>query len=336
MATRGGPEPLRRSRAGSAPVLLLLARLRPVLLALLTLSTLLGVLLGLAQAHAQPAAKGTTASPPPQRIVSLLPSLTETVCALGACDRLVGVDRHSNWPASVKALPSLGGLDDTQLERIVALKPDLVLASNSLRVVPRLRALGLRVEALPSDTRADLQRSIDSIAAWLGDAAAGPALWASLSAELAAAAAQVPATMRGRSVYFEVASTPYVAGEASFIGHTLADLGLRNIAPPSMGPFPQLNPEFVLRSQPQLLMLSAREAPLLAQRPGWAALPALQQQQVCAFSEAQFELLVRPGPRLAQAAQAVVACLQGLDGRRGARTGTAATPAASGASSPLR
>jgi len=60
---------------------------------------------------------------PPARIVSLLPSLTETVCALGACARLVGVDRHSSWPAAVAALPRLGGLEDTQVERLVALRP---------------------------------------------------------------------------------------------------------------------------------------------------------------------------------------------------------------------
>src|SRR4051812_47432960 len=67
-------------------------------------------------------------STPPQRIVSLLPSLTESICALGACSRLVGTDRYSNSPASVMSLPKLGGLDDAQVERIVALRPDVVLA----------------------------------------------------------------------------------------------------------------------------------------------------------------------------------------------------------------
>jgi iron complex transport system substrate-binding protein len=66
---------------------------------------------------------------PPRRIVSLLPSLTETVCALGGCERLVGVDRYSNWPAHVKALPVVGGGIDPHIEAIVALKPDLVLVS---------------------------------------------------------------------------------------------------------------------------------------------------------------------------------------------------------------
>ena len=79
---------------------------------------------------------------PPQRIVTLLPSLTESVCAIGACDRLVGTDRFSNWPASVAALPKLGGLDDLPVERIAALKPDVVLVSSSARIIGRLEALG--------------------------------------------------------------------------------------------------------------------------------------------------------------------------------------------------
>src|SRR5512139_1064477 len=62
----------------------------------------------------------------PRRIVSLLPSLTESVCALGGCDRLVGTDRFSNWPEPVQHLPKLGGLEDAQVERIVALRPDVV------------------------------------------------------------------------------------------------------------------------------------------------------------------------------------------------------------------
>jgi ABC-type hemin transport system substrate-binding protein len=66
---------------------------------------------------------------PARRIVSLLPSLTETVCALDACDRLVGVDRSSNWPASIAALPRLGGLEDTQIERLVALRLSPTIAS---------------------------------------------------------------------------------------------------------------------------------------------------------------------------------------------------------------
>ncbi|MFY8017801.1 MAG: helical backbone metal receptor, partial [Inhella sp.] len=91
-------------------------------------------------------------SAPPQRIISLLPSITEAVCALQACDRLVGVDRYSNWPLTVKALPQLGGLDDTPLERVVQLRPDVVLIAKSGRIIDRLEALGIKVLALESET----------------------------------------------------------------------------------------------------------------------------------------------------------------------------------------
>ncbi|HNI85468.1 MAG TPA: helical backbone metal receptor, partial [Ottowia sp.] len=93
----------------------------------------------------------------PRRIVSLLPSLTETVCALGACERLVGVDRYSNWPASVQTLPQVGGGLDPNIEAVVALKPDLVLIGTSSRAALRLRALGLNVLALEPRTRAELR-----------------------------------------------------------------------------------------------------------------------------------------------------------------------------------
>ena len=105
---------------------------------------------------------------PPRRIVTLLPSLTETVCALGACDRLVAVDDFSNWPARVSALPRVGGLEDAQVETIVSLRPDLVLAAASTRAVARLEALGLRVAALEPRTLDDLRRTIDRVVARVG------------------------------------------------------------------------------------------------------------------------------------------------------------------------
>ena len=93
---------------------------------------------------------------PAQRIVSLLPSLTETVCALGACDRLVATDRYSDWPAEVRPLPKAGGLDDAQVEEIVRLRPDLVLVSRSQRIADRLRELGVQSVALDTETFADI------------------------------------------------------------------------------------------------------------------------------------------------------------------------------------
>lgn len=252
---------------------------------------------------------------PPQRIVSLLPSLTETLCELQACSRLVGVDRFSNWPDSVRALPKLGGLDDVVVERVVTLKPDLVLAAVSTRAVDRLEALGLTVVALEPRSLADAQSVYARLAQVLGRPEAAEPAWQRLRQRIAQAAARVPAALRGKRVYFEVASVPYAAGEASFIGEMLASLGLANIVPARLGPFPQLNPEFVLRAEPDLVMATTQALGEMAARPGWAAMPALAQGQACGFGPAVFDLLMRPGPRLGEAAEAVVECLLRLPSR---------------------
>ena len=256
--------------------------------------------------------RSLTLARPPQRIVSLMPSLTETVCELGACKRLVGTDRFSNWPDAVRALPKLGGLEDAQIERIVALKPDLVLLTVSARATERLEALGLPVLALEPRNWADTRRMIERLALVLGTPEAGSALLARTEVRVEAAAARVPAALRGRKVYFEVAATPYAAGEASFIGELLARLGLGNAVPASMGPFPQLNPEYVIRAQPALVMASASALAEMPARPGWSGLHALQRRQTCGFAPAPFDSLVRPGPRLADAAEAIADCLTAL------------------------
>ena len=252
---------------------------------------------------------------PPRRIVSLLPSLTESLWALGGGARLVGVDRYSNWPRDVEKLPHLGGLEDAQIEAIVALKPDVVLASTSARSLDRLEALGVRVLRLRSESHADVRRSLAQLARLLGTPAEGERLWARLEREMDAAAARVPASLRGRRVYFELGGGPYAAGSSSFIGQTLARLGLGNIVPADMGPFPKLNPEFVVRAQPDIVMGERREQQAMAERPGWNTLTALRRNRRCGFDTAQYEMLIRPGPRLGEAAGVLADCLARLDGR---------------------
>ena len=129
---------------------------------------------------------------PPQRLISLLPSITESVCALGACARLVGVDRYSNFPTSVLQLPQLGGLDDAQVERIVALRPDVVLAARSARVIDRLEALGLKVVVVQAETHAEVRTALALLAQLLGESARAEALWRGIQADLARAAQRVP------------------------------------------------------------------------------------------------------------------------------------------------
>jgi iron complex transport system substrate-binding protein len=261
--------------------------------------------------------RGATVSlpQPPQRIVSLLPALTESVCALGACGRLVGVDRYSNWPEQVRALPQLGGGIDPNVEAIAALRPDAVLLAKSSRVTQRLEALGLKVLVLEPKSHADVQRVLDKLDQVLGTHEA-PKVWRVIDASVSAAAQSVPASAKGLRVYFEVNSAPYAAGESSFIGETLKRLGEKNIVPASLGPFPKLNPEYVVRANPDLIMVSVRSAQGLEQRPGWAGIRAVREGRICRFDAAQSDVLVRPGPRMDEAARLMAQCLSDKGGKR--------------------
>jgi iron complex transport system substrate-binding protein len=258
-------------------------------------------------APANPAGLANSAKAP-QRIISLVPSLTEAVCLLQACERLVAVDRHSNWPEAVRHLPTLGGLDDTPLERLVALKPDLVLVPPSSRLIPRLNDLGIATLALPTQSHADVQAALMAVGARLARSDLAAALWADAQEQIQQAAQAIATPLRGRRVYVEVSSEPHAAGPASFIGQTLQRLGLRNITPESAGPFPRLNPEFIVRAEPDVVVAPKAGFERMRSRPGWAAMRALA-DPACALPPERWELLVRPGPRLGQAAQVLAACL---------------------------
>jgi iron complex transport system substrate-binding protein len=249
----------------------------------------------------------------PQRIVSLLPSLTETVCALGQCQRLVGVDRYSNFPESVKKLPQVGGGMDPNIEGIVALRPDLVLAALSSRSAARLVSLGIPVFTLEPKSHADVQRAIRTLGQLL-QVADAPSLWQRIEADMNAAAASVAPAVRGQRVYFEVNRGPYGASEGSFIGETLTRLGFANILPASLGPFPRINPELVVRENPDLIMLGEANMQDLAQRPGWRAIRAVRENRLCLFDGAAADILVRPGPRMAEAARLMARCASDKSG----------------------
>ena len=251
-----------------------------------------------------------TIAKPPQRIVSLLPSLTETVCALGQCQKLVGVDRYSNWPDSIAKLPRLGGGIDPNIESVLATKPDLVLMATSARGAERLTSLGVTVLALEPRSHADVQRVMRLVAQALDvPVAESDRVWRHIDAAVNAAAQSVPSQAKGQRVYFEVSRAPYGASESSFIGETLQRLGARNILPASLGPFPKINPEFVVRAQPDLIMVGDSNFADMAARPGWTSMRAMRDQRVCHFKPEESDMLVRAGPRMAEAARLMAQCL---------------------------
>ncbi|WP_293640019.1 ABC transporter substrate-binding protein [Polaromonas sp.] len=248
----------------------------------------------------------------PQRIVSLLPSLTESVCALEQCQRLVGVDRYSNYPASVRQLPVMGGGLDPNIESIVALKPDVVLLATSSRASQRLESLGIKVVALEPKKHADVKRVLRTLGLLLGvpEEAGAERLWRIIDTGVAAAAQSLSPKARNARVYFEVNRGPYAAGESSFIGETLMRLGVRNVVPASLGPFPRLNPEFVVRANPDVIMMGERSMQAMIPYPGWSSIKAVREQRICVFGVDEADVVVRPGPRMAEAARIMAKCLE--------------------------
>ncbi len=278
-------------------------RLHPTVPALAVLGLLGGLAAPLAQAQQQAQQ---------HRIITLSPSLTEAVCALGHCAELVGTDRYSSWPGTVAKLPKVGGLQDAQIERIVALRPDMVLLGPRSRAGDRLSALGVPVQVFDARTHADLKRMLLSVGQSLGESARAAELVARIDRELDAAARRVPAHLRGRSVYIEVGIGPTAASAASFIGETMARLGLVNVVGGELGLFPRISPEMVVRRAPDLVIGPQATLSGVAERPGWSSMAALRQHQVCQLDADRMDLLSRPGPRLGEAAHMLVDCLLGL------------------------
>ena len=247
----------------------------------------------------------------PERIITLLPSLTETVCALGQCGRLVATDRYSNWPDSVNRLPKVGGLDDAQIELIVSLKPDVVILAHATRVTERLRELSVPTFNVETRTYAEIYRSVGAIGRLLEVPDRAATLNRDIERSIDAIAGQARQGLRSRTplVYFEVDNGPYGAGPESFIGEMLSRLGAHNILTPELGPFPKLNPEYVVRHNPDVIFISPKEAPNLGNRPGWDQVRAVREARICSFSPEVRDTVVRPGPRVAEGFKALADCL---------------------------
>jgi iron complex transport system substrate-binding protein len=245
----------------------------------------------------------------PQRVISLLPSLTESVCALGKCSALVGVDRFSNWPKSIQDLPKLGGLGDVNIERIVQLKPDVVLLEKASPIIARLNGLGIKTVTLDIQSMGDEDRALKKLDTVLGTTESGR-VWNQIQKEIMRAQKQLPSRDKNIQVYFEVNPAPYAAGRNSFIGEILTQLGLVNIIPESLGPFPKINPEFVVQAKPDVILLTESTTSDIQRRPGWHSIPAVIRNRICTFTAAQNDVLVRPGPRMGEAALIISQCIQ--------------------------
>jgi iron complex transport system substrate-binding protein len=208
----------------------------------------------------------------------------------------------------VRDLPKTGGGIDPNIEAIVALRPDVVLMATSSRGVQRLEALGLKVVALEPKNSVGAQRVMNKLGQLL-EVPDAERIWRAIDAGVNAAAQSLPPSARSLRVYYEVSTGGYAAGSGSFIGEMMTRLGVQNIVTPALGPFPRINPEYVVRANPDLIMIGSRNVNGMEQRPGWSGMRALREQRLCVFTPEESDVLVRPGPRMAEAARVMARCI---------------------------
>ena len=234
----------------------------------------------------------------PRRVVSVLPSTTETLCALDLCERLVGVDDYSDFPASVSKLPKVGGLYNPNIEAMVALKPDLVVVSKYGKLAESLAAAGITVLAINPETYDEVFSKTLVLGRVMNREAQAKTLVIQMRRDIAKIEILTKNAVRKPTAYYEVDPTPYTVGPNSFIGVLLGKAGAVNIIPASLGDFPKISPELVVQQNPQLILgvdLATAKA-----RPGWANIAAVKSGRVTAIvpGSALDNLLTRPGPRL--------------------------------------
>ena len=242
----------------------------------------------------------------PERIISLAPSNTEILFAIGAGDRVVGVDSFSDYPAQVKDLPKLGGVNDTNYEQIVALEPDLALTiGGTEEQVQKLEELGIPTVVIQPETLDEVLASIEQVGR-IVDAQAGAArvvedMRARIEA-VRARVADIPDDQRVR-VFYEVWNDPLMTvGPGAFIHDVITAAGGANIAADTGQAWPQISLEAVVSEDPQVIIVprslqASYEELKAGRRKGWEGIRAVRDGRVYAIDD---NIISRPGPRLVE------------------------------------
>jgi len=312
-------EPTHPARRGAAPsdARSLRPRLRrrdalgvPGALRHLLLGALLPAALLLAAATAQTPpvvddlGRTVVLSAPARRVVSMAPSHTEVLCALGACDRLVGRDALSDAPGAL-AQPAFGTAFAPDLEALVAASPDLVFADEYSGLAEALAPFGIAVYAGTPQRLDELRPYLLAVGALLGLGAEAAALADDLERGLDEVRAAVAGLARP-TVFIELDPSPYAAGPDSWIGALVTIAGGAHVLTSDLGDFPLVAPEYVVAADPEVILLL--DAPYgvsaadVAARPGWSSVRAVRDGRVVELAVEEADALSRPGPRIVEAA----------------------------------
>ncbi|MEO3943843.1 ABC transporter substrate-binding protein [Gorillibacterium sp. CAU 1737] len=235
----------------------------------------------------------------PKRIVTLAPSETETVFAVGAGERVVGVDQYSNYPAEAADKTKVGDLN-TNLEAVLALKPDLVIAHSGLQidVINKLRELNVPVYADDPKTLDQVIEHIDKVGQLVNDVAGANTVTAKMKADRD----QVIEAVKGapaKKVYLEF-SEGWTVGKGEFLDELLTLAGGTNVAGDKSGWF-EINAESILQSKPDVILYGTDDYTgntiydAILKRPGFSSLDAVKNKQLFPI---QSDLVSRVGPRL--------------------------------------
>jgi iron complex transport system substrate-binding protein len=261
------------------------------------------------------AANGTvTIAAEPKRIVSLSPTATEDLYAVGAGKQVVAVDQDSNYPAGVPKT-SLSGLTPN-IEAIAKYNPGLVIAYQDVGgLVSEMTKLGVPVLIEPAATTLDgAYAEIGQIGQATGHAAQADDVVAGMKRQIAADVAGAGTGHQGMAYYWEVSANPYYSvASTTFIGQVVGLFGLKDIADAankaSDGGYPQLSEEYIVAARPRIIFLAdnqpsdgGQSPAIVARRPGWAAIPAVKDGEVIPLND---DVASRWGPRLPQLVAAV-------------------------------
>ena len=249
----------------------------------------------------------TLAAGAAQRVVSLAPSNTEILFAVGAGSQLVGLDEFSHHPAEALVLRAVGGsMGNYNAEAIVSLKPDLVLAAeiNPPELVENLAGLGLTVYFLPNPTDIEgVYANLLTVAQLTGHTAEAETLVASLRQRVQAVQDKIAPLSYAPVVFYELDATdpnaPYTTGPGTFMHLLIGMAGGINAASGAPSAWAQFSSEELLVQNPQVILLGDAAYGVTVEavqsRPGWEALDAVQNRRVYPFND---DLVSRPGPRL--------------------------------------
>jgi iron complex transport system substrate-binding protein len=250
---------------------------------------------------------------PPGRIVSLNPTTTELLFALGAGNRLVGRSAACDYPAGAAAVPSVGGGFPPAVEAVIGARPDLVVlyhSAGNAAAAARLRELGIPVLRLRTDRLADVSRAARMLGEAIGAPAAGDSLANRLETELAAERADRPSSTWRIPTLLLAWDQPAIAlGAGSFVSELVDLAGGRNVFADIPLPSAPVSLEAIAARAPAVVLLVGSEMPGLERRPEWRVLPAVRSGRLLRLTRSSSN---RPSPRAPAAARALRARLAAL------------------------